>query len=257
MCLIWFCVHAQEENHLPRHKDGKSLGWSGTIKKILKNYKNRFLLKLACWGDADMINIYDENNKFIKPYASFQPNVGEMYSSSMKNWNCNFAIPFSSMHQYVRKDSSQMNEYVTPLNRHKDGFDSSVGELLPAFIRWDSEKNDFEEIRPPKNNPKLIDPESVGDSWSDVLEKEDRVLIENYFKCMDHLKKKFGAIIFNVGGKDFTIELSKRKENKILCSKNSLATAIKNEIFDDMLIGNFMKTQLINIKSCTQISYHM
>ena len=45
--------------------DGKSLGWSGTIKKILKNYQNRFLLKLACWGDADMINIYDENNKFI------------------------------------------------------------------------------------------------------------------------------------------------------------------------------------------------
>ena len=173
-----------------------------------------------------------------------------MYSSSMKNWNCNFAIPFSSMHQYVRKDSSQMNEFVTPLNRHKDGFDSSVGELLPAFIRWDSEKNDFEEIRPPKNNPKLIDPESVGDSWSDVLEKEDRVLIENYFKNMDHLKKKFGAIIFNVGGKDFTIELSKRKEKiRFSAPKNSLVTAIKNEIFDDMLIGNFMKTQLINIKS--------
>ena len=31
--------------------------------------------------------------------------------------------------------------------------------------------------------------------------------------------------------------------------KNSLVTAIKNEIFDDMLIGNFMKTQLINIRS--------
>ncbi len=230
--------------------DGKSLGWSNAIKKIIKNYKNRFLLKLACWGDADMINIYDENNKFIKPYASFQPNVGAMYSSSMKNWNCNFAIPFSSMHQYVRKDSVKMNEYVTPLNRHKDGFNSSSGELLPAFIKWDSEKGDFKEINPPQNNPALIDPEDLGDSWSDVLEKEDKVLIENYFKKMDHLKKKFGAIIFNVGDKDFVVELSKRKEQiRFSAPKNSLVTAIKNEIFDDMLIGNFMKTQLINIKS--------
>ena len=31
--------------------------WDGLeIKKIIKNYKNRFLLKLINWGDADMIN---------------------------------------------------------------------------------------------------------------------------------------------------------------------------------------------------------
>ncbi len=230
--------------------DGKSLGWSNVIKETIKNYKNRFLLKLAGWGDADMINIYDEENKFIKPYASFQPNVGEMYSSSMKTWNCNFALPFSSMHQYARKDSIKMNEYVTPLNRHGDGFDSKAGELLPAFIIWDSEKNDYKEINPPKNNSSLVSPEEMGDSWSDVLEKEDKILIENYFRSMAHLEDKFGEIIFNVGGKDFVINLSKRKEKiRFSAPKNSLITAIKNEIFDDMLIGNFMKTQLINVKS--------
>ena len=50
--------------------------------------------------------------------------------------------------------------------------------------------------------------------------------------------------------KDFTINFSRRKETiRFSAPKNSLVTAIKNEIFDDMLIGNFMKTQLINIKS--------
>lgn len=230
--------------------DGKSLGWSSVIKNTIKNYKNRFLLKLSCWGDADMINIYDNNNKFIKPYASFQPNVGEMYLASMKNWNCNFSIPFSSMHQYVRTDSLSMNKFVTPLSRHNDGFDTSVGELLPAFIKWDSEKNYYEEIKPTANKILPISPESLGDSWSDLLEKEDQKLINNYFKNIKNLKDKVGTIIFNVGNKDFPIDLSKRTEViRFTAPKNSLVTAIKNEIFDDMLIGNFMKTQLINIKS--------
>ena len=60
---------------------------------------------------------------------------------------------------------------------------------MPAFIRWDSEKSDFNEINPPKNNPEIIEPETIGDSWTDVLEKEDKILIENYFKKMEHLKK--------------------------------------------------------------------
>ena len=67
---------------------------------------------------------------------------------------------------------------------------------------------------------------------------------------MEHLKKKFGEIIFNVGGKELIIKLSNRKEKiRFSAPKSSLVTAIKNEIFDDMLIGNFMKTQLINVKS--------
>ena len=64
------------------------------------------------------------------------------------------------------------------------------------------------------------------------------------------MKDKIGSIIFNVGNKDFAINLSERKEIiRFSAPKNSLVTAIKNEIFDDMLIGNFMRTQLINIKS--------
>ena len=50
--------------------DGSGLGWSKTIKKLISNYKNRFLLKLINWGDADMINIYNHHNEFILPLAS-------------------------------------------------------------------------------------------------------------------------------------------------------------------------------------------
>ena len=47
--------------------DGQSRGWSKTIKNIIKNYKNKFLLRLINWGDADMINIFDHHQNFILP----------------------------------------------------------------------------------------------------------------------------------------------------------------------------------------------
>ncbi len=60
----------------------------------------------------------------------------------------------------------------------------------------------------------------------------------------------FGFINFRVGNKDFTIKLSNRKEGiEFNTPRNSLIFSIKNNIFDDILIGNFMKTKLINVPS--------
>ena len=41
--------------------DAEARGWSGEIKKIIKPYKNRFLLKLVNEGTADMINFMISN----------------------------------------------------------------------------------------------------------------------------------------------------------------------------------------------------
>ena len=112
-----------------------------TIKKLIKNYKNRFLLKLVSWGDADMINLYDENNKFILPPYLKAP-LGKRYNQLLKNFSCNFAIPFSSMHKYT-EELAHMNEYVASISDHKDGFTEENGYLLPAYIIWDLQKRLF------------------------------------------------------------------------------------------------------------------
>jgi len=78
----------------------------------------------------------------------------------------------------------------------------------------------------------------------------DQDIIKNYFNQFDHLKKKFGFINFKVGNKDFTIKLSNKKEGiEFNAPRNSLVFSIKNNIFDDVLIGNFMKTKLFNVSS--------
>jgi len=237
-----------EHNIVLNLNDGQGLGWSKQIKKEIAHYKNRFLLRLFGWGDSDMINFYDVNGNFIKPPASKKPSVGKMYSDGMKEWNCNFSIPFSSSHRYQRTDSKHINEFITPLGSHYQDFDDQAGVLLPAYISWETETHVYTEIKPNKLKYEFHTPEEYGDNWSDQLDTDDVKFIINYFDQIEHLKNWLGNIHFVVGGKTNTIKLSNCKSEIIFqVPRNSLMSAIKYEIFDDLLIGNFMKTTLINV----------
>ncbi len=61
--------------------------------------------------------------------------------------------------------------------------------LLPAFIIWNSLKNDFIKINPKEIDLKIIEPEKFGDNWSDNLDKNDKSILIDYFNKFDHLKK--------------------------------------------------------------------
>ena len=242
-------VEILKKNILFNLNDGLAFGWSKTIQDLIKNYENRFLLKLVNWGDADSINFYS-NNHFIPPLAANKYPCGETYNYWMKKWNCNYAIPFSSLHSYVREDSIKMNEFTTPLESHSQNFNQKEGNLLPAFIKWNCEKNDFSKIRSEENLNEIRSPKDFGDNWSDELDSDDEIALNDYFQKFYHLKKKFGFINFRIGNKDFNIKLSNKKEGiKIETPRNSLIFAIKNNIFDDILVGNFAKFELINVPS--------
>tara|TARA_B100000767_G_C19690575_1_gene503819 strand:+ start:85 stop:732 length:648 start_codon:yes stop_codon:yes gene_type:complete len=143
-----------------------------------------------------------------------------------------------------------MNKYVTPLQEHFTGFNNKNGELLPAHINWNTEKSNFEKINPKENNNEIFDPDHYGDNWNDNLDVGDNIIIEKYFKQFYHIKKKFGFLNFKVGKSELNIKLSNRKEGiSFNAPRNSLIFSIKNKIFDDMLIGNFMKIKLLNVPS--------
>ena len=143
-----------------------------------------------------------------------------------------------------------MNKFTTPLKLHYENFDEKNGILLPAFINWDFEKNNYHMIDPEENLEQCKSPEEFGDNWHDQLNKSDENLLNDYFLKFDHLKKKFGFINFHVGSKDYNLKISNKKEGiKIETPRNSLIFSIKNNIFDDILIGNFAKFELINVPS--------
>jgi hypothetical protein len=143
-----------------------------------------------------------------------------------------------------------MNKFITPLDKHFEGFKSEICNLLPAHIRWDSNNGDFKEISPTKSHGIILSPQDFDDNYSDELTEVDKDLLCKYFKSFDHLKRNFGTITFSVGGKETNIKLSNHKPS--ICfqvPRNSLMKAVSYEIFDDLLIGNFMKTTLYNCDS--------
>jgi L-ascorbate metabolism protein UlaG (beta-lactamase superfamily) len=227
--------------------DASDNGWGGFVRKTVKQYDASFLLRLSGYGDADMINLFDEQGRRIPPRAAKKLPPGVEISGLMRHFGTKYFIPFSSMHKYQRKDSVWANEYTTELSEHAVGFDPGCGELLPAFIRYDCAKDRFEKIEPPENSLLPRDPGEFGDDWNDPLDQADAERISRYFKAISHLDKHFDFINMRVAGKDNVIELAGKKFNRGItfeAPRHSLMIAVQEEIFDDMLIGNFMKTTL-------------
>ena len=88
-----------------------------------------------------------------------------------------------------------MNEFTTPLNLHYENFNQKDGNLLPAFIRWNCEKNDFSEINPKKNIEEIRTALDFGDNWSDELESSDERDLNDYFQKFYHLKHKLAFLL--------------------------------------------------------------
>jgi hypothetical protein len=220
------------------------------IRSIAKEYRYAYLLSLSGYGDADMINFFDESGHFVVPPAKNNIYVGEQLGHLAKSLRADAVIPFSSHHQYQRTDSLWAQEYVTPLHAYEKGFPEGL-EFIPPFVDIECPSGNYLSISPKQIEivPRL--PEHYGDSWSDELDLQDRVLIDKYFHRKELIRNRIGYIHLVVGGKTHTVSLNPRSKKGISFElpRNSLMRAIEMEIFDDLLIGNFMKTTLHNMRS--------
>src|SRR6185312_2993119 len=128
---------------------------------------------------------------------------------------------------------------------------SSDIQYIPPFSSIDCNDLVVETYHPREVQVTPKAPEEFGDNWSDVLERGDQKLITEYFSRKERIQKYFGFVNFNVGGKDFTLRMRGKASRGISFAvpRSSLMTAITYRIFDDLLIGNLMKTTLYGVSS--------
>ena len=232
--------------------DTGGYGFEKEVAALSRQYKNSFYLRLHCWGDADMINLFDGEGKRIPPAAARKFPVGRDIKSGMKRFNCNVAIPFSCHHQYQRRDSFWANDFVTPVELMSQGFKNDKQyTLLPAFQNIELKDNKYfaTDLNPEKiiiDNP--IHESNFGDDWHSLLTKKQINECRDYFSEISSLFKNYKSIILDVGGvKNEMLKNGKGKATiKFKVPSNSLMKSIRGEIFDDLLIGNFMETKIIN-----------
>lgn len=223
-----------------------SLGaWRKFVRRCTRQYHDSFLLALCCFGDADMINCYTEDGKFIEPVFGLSEALGTQAANACAGLGTNHFIPFSSMHRYQREDSVWTNRFGLKLSDFETGFESTTAKLLPAYIQYDCRDAKHRKINPSETPVQPIPPSLFGDNWSDELDSDDVTTATTYFRTVEHLGESLDFINLRVGGKDHPISLSGKHVGRGLtfeAPRNSLMSAIRFQVFDDMLIGNFMKT---------------
>lgn len=226
--------------------DAKDRAWGGFVRRTVRAFDESYLLKISSFGDTDMINFFDEEGSRILPDAARRRPVGRYLSDQARLLGARYVVPFSVFHKFQRADSVWASEYAVTLDDFAEGFDPSRATLLPAFVEIDCETGDVRPIDPPENPDRVLPPEEFGDDWSDRLEPDDVAAAERYFRQKELLPDKFGFVRLRVGGVDHVIRLDPKLRTGITfeAPRNSLMAAIRWEIFDDLLIGNFMKTTL-------------
>lgn len=235
--------------------DAFERGWGRFVRNLIRQYKVSFLLKLFGYGDVDMINIFREDGTRLMhapPTSSSESrSQWDAYlEEKVRFWTgyfgATYMVPFSVFHAYQRKDSIWAREYVTPLEAYQRIRLPQGTELLPAFGRWDVEREEWTPLEPKRRDIAVREPEEFGDDWSQVLDQEDVVLVTKYFQGIEFLRDKMDAIRFRVGGREHTVDLGRKTGRSMTfeAPRGSLVEAIKLEVFDDVLISNFLKLTL-------------
>jgi hypothetical protein len=232
--------------------DAPDLGWSRFIRSVARGYSHSYLLALAGWSGADMANFFKPDGSRLYAPDHFRHPIAPRSQAAATRYGARSVIPFSSFHRYQRTDSAWANDLVPGLVDYAAGALSAGPQILPAFVRVDSDSSEIRELEPHQEGRSLAAPETFGDSWSDPLERDDLIMLDSYFKAKEVLSDHFGFIEFKVGGHSHTVDLNRELSSKGLtfeAPRNSLMTSVMHEVFDDMLIGNFMKTTFHGVDS--------
>ena len=226
--------------------DGTAIGNRLKLKTHLKPFARRFVLRLLGGGGADMMNYFTEEGQRIEPMPAERTPLGLAYSRLLRDWDGTHTAPFSCHHAFARTDSRWAANYETPIEAHGRLFKPERGEFIPGYFSYDV-ATDRITASPMEPVPREFhDPREFGDDWSEPLATDEAKAVGDYFRKFEHLRQKFQFLNFRVGGRDNFVDLGGPRGRGITfeAPRNSLMTAVRYEIFDDLLIGNFVKTVL-------------
>lgn len=231
--------------------DAQDRGWGALVKRTIKAFPRSFLMRLSGYGDADMINFVAADGERLPSVAQLRREqgfeVGADVARMTETFGATHFVPFSSFHRYQRTDSVWANEWTTPVAEYARGFRSDRVTRLPAFVRYDVPTGSWEAIDPPAAPDRAFPPEEYGDDWSERLERADVDALRAYFTGVERLARHLDRVVVRVGGEEHAVELGGHRTGRSVTfavPRASLVRAVEWEIFDDLLIGNYMTTTL-------------
>jgi hypothetical protein len=237
--------------------DSPFFGEDPFFRRLVRNYDKSYLLAL-CAIDADMINFVDEAGRSV----AGPPDARKMGSIWVVSERCdylgvkNFCCS-SSQHVYVRADSVWANPYRIDWGDMQKHWISKSARLIEPYVTVDLDSGRVTANHPSHETDfSQVSDRTGDDDWDEPMTAPDWAALEAFVMKFETLRPKVDFLEFSVAGEARRFYLSARGRAKapgrqrglvFQAPRRSLMETVEYGYFDDLLIGNFMKTRLVNM----------
>ena len=238
--------------------DSPLYGEERFLRDLTRRYdrRNTYLAAL-CAIDADMLNyIDDQGGRITEPPDRYKRGAIWAVARTADRLGVGNYACSSSQHLYVRSDSVWANPYRITWSDLSQHWTRPQIRLVEPYAVVDLESGAVERKHPMQTSDlSQITDKTGDDDYSERLSEAEWSKLFSFFRKFETIRRYFDYLDFVVAGERRRIWLNpsstKKAERRLRgfafhAPRRSLCSAVEFGYFDDLLIGNFMKTELHN-----------
>jgi len=237
--------------------DSPLCGEERFLRKLIGAYpRDRTYLLALCSVDADMFNFVDATGASLAgPPDERKPGAVWHIARIADRLGVGTFCCSSSQHIYVRSDSVWANPYrITWTDMQKYWSRRNI-RLVEPFVTVDLATGTCTANHPSHQSDESQITEATGDDdWAARLSAEEWTTVERFVRKFEMVRRHIDFVAFQVGGETRRFELNPGVATNKACGvvfnvpRQSLLTTVEFGYLDDLLIGNFMKVELVNTR---------
>jgi len=235
--------------------DSPLYGEGPFIRRLIRRHPNdrAFVLQL-CSIDADMKNFVDGRGvRTLEPPEVLKPGAIWSVARGVEWLGARYFCCSSSQHLYVRSDSVWANPYRITYDDIRRHWNRPGVTVVPPFVTMDVGTGTYVENYPSRRpDYSQITDRPGEDDWTETLSAREWRDVEEFVRRYKLLGRFIDFVEIEVGGEYRRFATSSEKAARradadgirFIVPRRSLLETVKYGYFDDLLIGNFMKTHL-------------
>ena len=248
------------ESLLINQNDSPLCGEGGFLRRLIRHHPHdKTYLFALCSIDADMLNFVDGSEKRVTlpPEKLKSGKIHEVSIRAARLGVKNFCCS-SSQHIYVRQDSVWANEYRITWADMQTNWSRPQVNCIEPYVTVDLETGAVTRNHPTQSSDATQITDKTGDDdWNEKLDGQEWSSVESFILKFQLLSSEMDFVEFTVGAETkriFTNERARKKPEgelrgvRFSVPKKSLLETVEYGFFDDLLIGNYMKTELKGIR---------